>query len=555
MSVRALLPWLGLLAGCTDGADGTDGKGSTEVNGAPSIEAVVISPAEPNAGSTLTCTWAGFDDPDGDADVSTVTWTVNGSEAGEGRTLVGAFARGDLVACTVTPSDGLDSGEPVTATQPIFNAVPTFAGAQISPSNPTVSTPLTCTLADWQDADGDADLSTPAWTLNEAPAGTQPTLSSGFVRGDIVGCTLLPTDGYATLPEEQVTVEIGNAPPVLTAVTLTPEEPVAGSTLTCTPTGQPDADGDNLTLSYAWTVDGAVVPAATSSTFAGPFYRGQLVSCVVQASDGIDTTLLSSPVVTVLNTPPGAPAVSLAPLEPEEDDDLTCQITAPASDPDGDSLSYTFAWTVDDAAYPDVFPAALGPTSTTHPDDTVPADDTVQGQLWRCAVTADDGTTTGPAGMAQAEILPPQRVLGPSAPGSNTASISSSFLIGQAINLVDEVYLDALGVWVSSGTGPVVIGLYTDAAGLPSNLVADTGPARPVVTGANELELDGGRLSLPEGRYWIMLSTTQPVGISAASGSTTTAYTGHPGGTTLPNSLSTLFTYSTSPFDLFLVVR
>ena len=48
--------------------------------------------------------------------------------------------------------------------------------------NPAVAgDSLSCTYEGYSDADGDADLSTFAWTVNDAPAGTGATLEGGFV--------------------------------------------------------------------------------------------------------------------------------------------------------------------------------------------------------------------------------------------------------------------------------------------------------------------------------------------------------------------------------------
>lgn len=91
------------------------------------------------------------------------------------------------------------------------------------------------------------------------------------------------------------------------------------------------------------------------------------------------------------NDPPGAPTVVITPTDPNRTDALTCEITGEAVDPDGDAVTYTFAWTRDgvDAGIADA---------------TVPAGQLEIGEVWECTATPSDGTDEGPAGTAQATI-------------------------------------------------------------------------------------------------------------------------------------------------------
>lgn len=76
---------------------------------------------------------------------------------------------------------------------------------------------------------------------------------------------------------------------------------------------------------------------------------------------------------------------------------LLCEPSVAPSDPDGDALTVTVAWTVDGAAY-------TGSTTTADwPGDTVPAAETTAGQ-WVCVVTADDGEATDTAESAAVTV-------------------------------------------------------------------------------------------------------------------------------------------------------
>ena len=88
---------------------------------------------------------------------------------------------------------------------------------------------------------------------------------------------------------------------------------------------------------------------------------------------------------------PSAPEVVIEPGPAFASDDLTAVVVAPSTDPEGDAVSYTFAWSVDGTPV-----AATG--------STIPAADTERGQLWMVQVTPSDALATGPAGEASREI-------------------------------------------------------------------------------------------------------------------------------------------------------
>ncbi len=94
-----------------------------------------------------------------------------------------------------------------------------------------------------------------------------------------------------------------------------------------------------------------------------------------------------------VNVPPSVPAIAIAPSDPvAEIDDLVCEVSTPATDLDGDAVTYSFTWTVDGARYPRA--ADTGATTTTWTGDTIPAADLAIDETWACLVRADDGHTT-----------------------------------------------------------------------------------------------------------------------------------------------------------------
>lgn len=109
----------------------------------------------------------------------------------------------------------------------------------------------------------------------------------------------------------------------------------------------PDPDGDSLSYSFTWLLDG-LETGVTGDRFPGNLLRsGGLLTARAVASDGE----LSGPAAIVQarvgDTPPGAAAVSLDPRQPGRAETLRVRVERPAVDPDGDPIVYHHRWTVD----------------------------------------------------------------------------------------------------------------------------------------------------------------------------------------------------------------
>ena len=482
-----------------DGGTASDSASVTVDNSAPSITSVSISPDPAYAADTLSCAYSGYADADGDADASSYAWTVDGSAAGSGSSLSGAFVGGDSVVCTVTPSDGTDTGTPVSDsltisnTPPVLDAVtltpdpayegdslvctpgsyadddgdtasfayawdvdgvdpgqtsstlssswfdrdetvscavtpndgtddgaavssnsiiisntaPSISSVSISPASPTLSDSLTCSYSGYIDADGDADASTYAWTIDGAAAGSGSSFGGTLSSGAEVVCTVTPYDGTDTGTAVSDSVTVANSAPQVTSVTISPSSVYTDDTISAS-VSSTDADGDTVNISYAWYVDGSLVGATGSSLDGASYFdKDEEVYVEVTPDDGTESgTAVSSSSIVVLNTPPEAPVLYIDPETPAVGtDDLLCVVDSDSHDDDGDSISYSMSWTVDGVAYAaggsadtgDTGAGWLGPDTTTWTDDTVPAEDTLSGQEWTCTATPDDGDDAGTA--------------------------------------------------------------------------------------------------------------------------------------------------------------
>ena len=124
---------------------------------------------------------------------------------------------------------------------------------------------------------------------------------------------------------------------------------------------------------------------------------------------------------TAPNTAPTAPTVHITPTAPTDLDALTCVIDTASVDPEGDAMTYTYAWSSD-----------AGGTST---GETLPADLTTTGETWTCSVTASDGALSSAAGTASVGIAsdPPPFIDYTTAHGGTMVAITAgTFEMGSA---------------------------------------------------------------------------------------------------------------------------
>jgi hypothetical protein len=88
-----------------------------------------------------------------------------------------------------------------------------------------------------------------------------------------------------------------------------------------------------------------------------------------------------------------APTAEIEPAVPTLSDDLVCFVAVPSIDPEGDPIQYEVSWKHNDQPYPDPSDTGLaivGPSTTTLTGDTVPAADTMAGDVWDCRISASD---------------------------------------------------------------------------------------------------------------------------------------------------------------------
>ena len=439
-------------------------------NSPPAVDGARIEPTTATAGTALTCVPGALSDPDGDEVTADIVWLafppppampVAPTEVGTGGTLpANTLVRGQTVSCRVTPRDTDDAtGTPATSASVVISNSPPEAGRVILAATvPLVDVntthALTCAidpLDPGTDPDGDPVTYTYAWQVGARAFTGQVLPARTAARGEVVTCTATPNDGTVDgTPRTSEPLPIGNALPILEGATITPDSPTALDALGCAASGAEDPDGDDVTVTYAWTVTPASGPprdAGTGPTLpAGTAVRGEVVTCTATPADDVGPGAPAQ-----AQTPPfanSAPKVASVRIEPET---LTVTSTpvcvaVGASDPDGDPLiAPSVTWFVDD-----VGKASLGAT------------DVRKGRRLRCALRPSDGDLQG-AEVVSDEVTvvdTPGEVTGvritPDAPMSSDVlqCVGATYVDPDpedATTLFDVRWLDDTGAQIATG--------------------------------------------------------------------------------------------------------
>ena len=382
------------VASVTDGFGATAELSTTaEIgNSDPVIDSVTIAPSTSYNDSTLSCSVVSSDADN--QSLSTVyewsnatTGVVLGSSSS--MTLDSSMAsRNDVILCQVTVQDSTGGSVMSSASQSLDNRPPDAPTVSLTPSTAYADSILTCS-ASGTDIDGDSVSYGYAWSINGgALIATTETLSAAFAAGETVQCTATSNDGLIDGSSSSQSIVISNTAPIIDSVTLSPDPVYTDQNLSATASSS-DLDGDSLTLTYTWSVEGSIVQTGTTDILdSSLFSKNELVEVSVTANDGADNSTAVSDSVTVSNTIPTAPSIALSPSVPiEQLDNLVCSVGSGSTDIDSDAVSYSFSWTVDGTPYTSATSTAM--------NSTISSSETTGGESWVCTVTPFDGEDDG----------------------------------------------------------------------------------------------------------------------------------------------------------------
>ena len=319
------------------------------------IDELRIWPAAPKTNDTATAS-AQVRDGNGTIVPLTYQWLKNGVELPDQTQqslalyLAGNGDRGDSIAVRITAFAGTD--HPVVATsapRTIVNSAPVVNITGLNPLQPHTNDMVSIRL--WAtDPDGDPLAVSYQWHRNgiDIAGASGPTLDLAVAgngdKGDGISATVAASDGSLQASAVSPTAFVTNTPPQIANVVLTPTTPRTNDVVTALPSAF-DPDGDPVTLAYVWFKNGSTIPGATFDhldlAVAGNGDRGDSIAVQVFASDGSDRTATLSRALVIANTAPTL-TISLNTSSPRPNDTLV--VTAVATDPDGDSIGFTYIW-------------------------------------------------------------------------------------------------------------------------------------------------------------------------------------------------------------------
>ncbi len=218
--------------------------------GAPVIEAVEISPAEPTVADGLTVA-VQVQDPDLDSIDVELEWFVNGASFNitEPNLEPYQFRKGDRVRVVVWASDGIHEVTEESETVVIENSPPRITSFELTPKNP-MSTDMIEVKVSASDVDGDSYRYEYRWLLNNQliPGETGSRLVSSKLKRSVK-----VTGQVRALDEDEASdwvtshpVKVSNAPPKIASQ---PNYELSGPTQYSYQMQVADPDGD-LPLKY-----------------------------------------------------------------------------------------------------------------------------------------------------------------------------------------------------------------------------------------------------------------------------------------------------------------
>jgi len=376
-----------------EGNGWTPGVAEVEIaNTPPVIDSIAFSPDSPQSHEDFALVLEASD-ADGDEITFEMTWTVDDDPATiEGDEIPGSVTEnGQKWLVVVTPSDDEQDGEAATATAMIGNEPPVVDSVTISPTDPDASTSLFAVVAA-SDPNGDVPTFAHVWSRNGdiiAGVSGDELTSDHLSKGDEIVVSVTPNDGWVDgTAATSDPVTIGNTPPAIVGLWTSPAEIYTTTDVTCTATTE-DVDGDAVTLSYNWFVNGAIASATGDTLDSDLFVKGDLLRCSVVPFDGENEgTPVPSGDLPVLNTAPTLTGASISPDPAYEGDILTATpgYDPQAIDPDtADTISFNYDWYVNST------PVGGAATSETLTSDSFGFMDVVE-----VRVTAFDGEDYSP---------------------------------------------------------------------------------------------------------------------------------------------------------------
>ncbi len=291
----------------------TDGRGAasdpasakvTVANTAPTTGSVTTRPVPAATKDLMRAVTSGFADNDGDTLTYQYQWLINGTAVGgaTGQTfdVAGRVQLNDRVDVDVRAVDPNGGSSPVVRGGQVItsnNSTPLDGTVSITPSTPKTNQVVTAATTGFHDPDSDALTYHYTWSRNGtviagATASTLDLSQAGRGdRGDEIRVDVRVTDPQNHSSDGvSATTTVVTTDPTAGTVSIRPDAPAASDTVSATPTGFADVDGDALSYQYRWAVNGSELGDATGRSLnlltVEGVQAGDVVSVTAKALDG-----------------------------------------------------------------------------------------------------------------------------------------------------------------------------------------------------------------------------------------------------------------------------
>ena len=213
-----------------------------------------------------------------------------------------------------------------------------------------------------------------------------------------------------------VSIAIGVPPNIVIQSPVQNQVHSEGETLLFSAEVSDDVDNE-ANLSVEWRLDGVLVQTTTpdsagQSTWFDSALGYGVYQLEVTAIDSLGLTASDSLQFTV-NALPTAPSIQIEPVLPTTVSELNAVIDVPSTDPEGQSISYQYAWYKNGILQPSLVNSQVSATETS------------KGETWRLEVTPSDGLSDGPFGEETVEII-------------NTEPVVSSVTISPSVGVYND---------------------------------------------------------------------------------------------------------------------
>ncbi|MFB6167016.1 MAG: PKD domain-containing protein [Candidatus Nanohaloarchaea archaeon] len=293
---------------------------------------------------------------DSDGSISSCTWTVTSGPGTASGGCSGTYYAPDEMSSdatanlelTVTDNDGATDSDTSSVSVNEVNDAPA-ASFDYSPSSP-----LTGETVDFTDTSSDVDgsVSSWSWEFGDGATSSQQNPSHSYSDDGSYNVQLTVTDDDGSTDTYSQTVNVQNRAPSA-SFTYSPSEPDPGESTTFDASGSSDPDGSIQTYEWDWDNDGSY--EGSGQTTSHTFNTGGEYSVTLRTTDDDGATDTTTQTVDV-NHYPSADADGSYTV----DENHTVELDGTgSSDPDGDSLSYS--WTITSG------PGSLSDASTSTP--------------------------------------------------------------------------------------------------------------------------------------------------------------------------------------------